>query len=1122
MYRRYLIQSTFALTLLSCLYAGAVQANPKGGQVLAGTASIVNGTNTTVITQSSDKAILHWSDFSIQAHESVTFVQPNQSSIALNRIVGSNPSQILGQLSANGQVFLLNPRGVFFGPNAHVDVAGLVASTLHITDADFLAGQYRFTQTPDSTGQIMNAGNIQTTEGGYIVLLGDQVENEGVLLAQLGAVVLASGDQVSLDLQGDGLIQFAVDAATLSDLAAVRNQGDIIAEGGRVLMTAKVSQTLLSTVVKNEGLVQANSIVDHAGEVFLVAQGGDVIHSGIIDVSGEQADGGRVRILGDRVGVMGSAVINASGNNGGQINVGGDFQGQGALQLASHTSVLSGAKIQADGHIGAGGQVIFWADDVMRFAGHISATGEHGDGGFVEVSGKHTLRFTGFVDTQSTFAESGSLLLDPDDIFISGSPGIDDCGVAADQSCLFADVSGGFVTISADILEALSSNVILQAENDIAVDGLADGSLDFSLLGSGESVKFQAGGSIFFNGAALSTNGADVFLQALSPDATLQGSGVIDIDGINANGGNITLLGQSLSLGGAYAGRNIALGQALVGFPFTSAKDVSFFDASIDVTGLARMVATERVNFFGNNVVNAGDIIFGGPATFGVNIADNAVLNTVRDVTFNSDLNIGQGAALSIDAGRNIAVNADLILQADGRQGFSTLTLDAQQDIVLNGKVDLTRGEAFVNMLSGRDTIINAGFNGDGTNVFIDQLIGRDFRVSGGLVIRADAVQGQAAGGFVAGRDVVLIGDTEVKGDVAFLDILFNAGRNFVFDGVFTSAIPQTEINVTAGNNIALRGALTVGRAIDLRAISGDIVLNVNMFSESNIFDAKNGNITQPSGQITSQEGILVIGKNVALSSLEARQNEFFATGELNAAGNEAGGNVAIVVLAQGTAVLGNLVADAKPGLNIFVDPVDIVIRNNITASGNAAFLATNDITVTNGAIIKAGGALVLTADLDENVLGDFVADAGTVLIAQNIQLQGRQVIVNGVTSVAPINTQTLVLDEVLAQELSAIVDQVLNDDTFDFVNKKQDFKQGFKQKLIEEVLAPDADAEDNAEANDSEPESGSELEGEKEEKEEEDALVNQAQEDEEGALEDQPLVSLSDEGGGVGAACTP
>ncbi|MFI4921763.1 MAG: filamentous hemagglutinin N-terminal domain-containing protein, partial [Gammaproteobacteria bacterium] len=167
-------------------------ANPTGGQVVAGSATIGSaGSNGVIVNQNSQRAAINWQQFSIGSNEYVQFNQPNSSSVVLNRVTGSNPSSIFGQIRANGQVFLINPNGILFAPGSSLDVSGLTASTLDISDADFMAGRYVFSRDPGSSAAtVVNQGNLTVTSGGYVVHSGDYVANDGVIQAQAGRVVL--------------------------------------------------------------------------------------------------------------------------------------------------------------------------------------------------------------------------------------------------------------------------------------------------------------------------------------------------------------------------------------------------------------------------------------------------------------------------------------------------------------------------------------------------------------------------------------------------------------------------------------------------------------------------------------------------------------------------------------------------------------------------------------------------------------------------------------------------------------------------------------------------------------------------------------------------------------------
>ena len=176
--------------------SGLVQAAPAGGQVTAGAGTIAQSGTTTTINQTSQNLSLGWKSFNVGVPETVNFVQPSASAIAVNRIADTNGSQILGRLNANGQVYLINPNGILFGQNAQVNVGGLVASTLDLGD-NSLSGPAR-TFAGNGTGSVVNQGTINAADGGYVALLGQHVSNQGVITAQLGTVVMGAGSAATL------------------------------------------------------------------------------------------------------------------------------------------------------------------------------------------------------------------------------------------------------------------------------------------------------------------------------------------------------------------------------------------------------------------------------------------------------------------------------------------------------------------------------------------------------------------------------------------------------------------------------------------------------------------------------------------------------------------------------------------------------------------------------------------------------------------------------------------------------------------------------------------------------------------------------------------------------------
>jgi filamentous hemagglutinin family protein len=288
------------------------RANPAGGHVVAGDADIVPQGKTTNIDQRSSTAIIDWQRFSIAPDETVNFNQPTAFSATLNRVIGNERSVIAGALNANGRVFIVNSAGVLFSKSAQVDVGGLVASTLDISNKDFGSGKYVFSGA--STASVINRGHIRASSRGTVALLGKTVANEGAITATLGSVVLASGQKVTLNFGGDALLDVTVDKGALD--ALVQNKGAIKADGGRVVMTARAADALLSAQVNNKGVIEARTMAGlmggatKAGAVKLTATGGAVHVAGRIDASAPRGGrGGTIVTRGDKVTIAEEAAV---------------------------------------------------------------------------------------------------------------------------------------------------------------------------------------------------------------------------------------------------------------------------------------------------------------------------------------------------------------------------------------------------------------------------------------------------------------------------------------------------------------------------------------------------------------------------------------------------------------------------------------------------------------------------------------------------------------------------------------------------------------------------------------------------------------------------------------------
>ncbi|WP_431822264.1 filamentous hemagglutinin N-terminal domain-containing protein [Burkholderia sp. F1] len=310
---------TRKVVVMAWLAGGALtsaHALPVGENVVSGSADILrydNGRQMS-INQHSDKLLTEWASFNVDAGQRVTFNQPSASSIALNRVTGQQGSAIHGSIDANGRVFLVNPNGVLFGSKAQVNVGGLVATTLDIKNADFLAGRFHFGGT--STADVINGGNLVAGEGGAIALLGAQVTNRGLVQAQMGTVALAAGSDVTLNFDGSKLLNVQVDGGAVNALAS--NERLLKADGGQVLMSARTASTLLQTVVNNQGAIEARTLRNSAGRITL-----DGYDAGTVNVAGAlnasattPGNAGTIVTRGADVNVALGAMVDTRATNG--------------------------------------------------------------------------------------------------------------------------------------------------------------------------------------------------------------------------------------------------------------------------------------------------------------------------------------------------------------------------------------------------------------------------------------------------------------------------------------------------------------------------------------------------------------------------------------------------------------------------------------------------------------------------------------------------------------------------------------------------------------------------------------------------------------------------------------
>jgi filamentous hemagglutinin family protein len=473
--------------------------------------------------------------FNVNSGQTANFI-PNNANIQniLSRVTGGTPSQIQGMIqSANGvNLFLMNPSGILFGNGASLDIKGSFTATTanaigfgnnlwfnaagNSNLANLTGDPTQFAFTSNNPGAIVNTGNLTLPANQSINLIGGTVINTGTIATPGGNITIAAvegGKAVQISTPGS-ILSYTLPVDAISAINPAIGNPVSLPE----LLTGRTSTNATGIEVK-DGIVRLTR-----SRTQIPTQPGTTVVSNTIDVSGEK--GGKIGIFGKTIGVM-DATLEASGRSGGgNIRVGGDYQGAGSAPNAITTVVDRTSKLRVNAiDRGNAGEVVIWSDGTTRYAGSIEAKGgaQSGNGGSVEVSGRKQLGFTGSVDVSAAQGRSGTLLLDPDEIrIVNGNGGANDAEIA-DGSILSTDGGTGIFTISETALEALTGNVTLEATNKITIEDLTDNELKFG-----------------FNFKSLTlTTGANGTVQSLDPQDSIVVPRVLQITSGTVSLGNI-------------------------------------------------------------------------------------------------------------------------------------------------------------------------------------------------------------------------------------------------------------------------------------------------------------------------------------------------------------------------------------------------------------------------------------------------------------------------------------------------------------------------------------------------------------------------------------------------------
>lgn len=455
-------------------------ANPTGGTVTQGAATINTSGSQLTVNQSSPTAFINWQTFNIAAGETTTFNQPSLSSIVWNHINDSNPSQILGTLNANGYVILQNSSGFYVGGQAAINAHGLVMTTASTPALNLSSGDPWFFNAPPPTAKIINYGRINIAGGGSAFLIADDIENNGTITAPGGKIGLYAGQKVLVSTTPDGR---GLSAQATIPQGFVDNNGSLIADAGSIALHAQM--------VNQNGLIQANSAREVNGVIELIA--GNSIHLGAGSVLSAHGDiqgpssGGTVTIRSDdSFSDQAGSTINISGGsqggNGGQAEI-------SALRISAINSSINGQAV--DGFVNG----VFSIDPlniVLSTSGDDAPPSGTVNSGDAPVDGTLTLNVNSFASTLSHISLQAVNNIELSTLWSLADPGEDaTLSLTAGNNIIVDDNSGIMagknwtVNLTAGTALALGSSPVISVGNlNLSVPSItsSDGKVAFQAL----------------------------------------------------------------------------------------------------------------------------------------------------------------------------------------------------------------------------------------------------------------------------------------------------------------------------------------------------------------------------------------------------------------------------------------------------------------------------------------------------------------------------------------------------------------------------------------------------------------------------------------------------------------
>jgi len=943
--------------------AAPAQANPSDPTIQFGDFTFDNINDAILhIYQHSQGGFIDWESFGIPVGSVVQFFHNNSDSITVNRITGDDPTRIYGSLLANGNVFIINQNGILFGAGSRVDVGGLVATTANLTPEKFQAGlptgQFDFDEQGTSPGYVINEGNITVRNGGLLALAGGYVANHGVLSANLGKVHLHSGTDFTIDLYGDGLINFSLQdfsdneefqkmLTKLGATAMLENTGAIYANGGQAAFTVGAVQNLLDTAINMDGYVEAHSfgMDNDTGEIYLYAANG----TGAIEVNG---------------------TLNASGlgpfGDGGEITIIGD-------------------SVTMNGHLDVSGDGLFgW--------------GLFGSAGNIFIAGYDSLEIGGSMNFNSGFfGDMGSLTLVSDHISVGNQAGYT-FNISSDQ---FADwigvanlniiASGGDIDFNDEVTTGTSGGALnLIAVNDINFFN----DLNF-MVENGDIALIALNDIRTHDGSTLYMDNGELTLVAYN-DIDLRADGVNTVSffshgdttlDVNNYGGTVTIgttnyfahiLGYDISINvsGGYAGGDINL---------TSADTLHIADG-MSLSGENTYVSATNLNIGDNAVLEAraGDLTMAGSSSF---VAGDNVTFTGQDVTLSSffgGVTFGEGTEIDADGDLLIFGRSHVTLGDNSTvSAWNEATLASYGNINIGNNTAISAGWGNLNIFAANDLNIgeNASLFSWGT---LNAYAGHNMNIAsstilaswGNLVITAmnDFIMGDDTTLFTYGTTDIEVGQDFITGTnsniLSWGSITIEAGRNLIL-GTSNIVASLSDLYMHAVNDMNIGNNTLVQGVDSVHAVANNMYIGDNVIMRANA-----GDLT------VAGSASFVAGDNVTFTGQDITLSSFFG-GVTFGSGTTIDADGDLIVFGRTHLTMGDNTDITSAGDSTLASYGDVLLGSNfsLTSSGLANLFAGNNLTMANGGSIIAANNLNIIAGNDLSIGSGSLLDGSGVTV---------------------------------------------------------------------------------------------------------------------------------------------